>query len=172
MCRIQRFVIPREAKESPGTAYDDELPSRRLPRPYGLAMTAVVGRWFIRFAWAIDQHGRRDQGSTLQWISNESRIPYAERKLATSRASPKDDIRPPYHQNELAPGPARYAERIIATSRASPKDVIRPPGYQNVLAPGPAGGYLPKSLPMPPRTSPTWSSLILALMPSMSWLTC
>ena len=61
---------------------------------------------------------------------------YAERKLATSRAGPKDLIRPPDHQNASAPGHTRYAERKLATSRAGPKDLIRPPDHQNASAPG------------------------------------
>ena len=50
-------------------------------------------------------------------------------------SEPNGVIRPPGHQNALAPGPARYAERKPATSRESPKDVIRQPDHQNELSP-------------------------------------
>ena len=59
----------------------------------------------------------------------EDADPYNTNSIRRAEASdqsrrPNGVIRPPGHQNEMAPGPARYAERKLATSRASPKDVI------------------------------------------------
>ena len=118
--------------------------------PLGLAMTVVVGGWWFRIGWAIIEAGRR--GMPPPYCTNSIRragtsdrssgpndlilspdhqnelapgpARYAERKLATGRASPKDVVPPPDYQNELDPGPARYAEWKPATGRAGPKDAV------------------------------------------------
>ena len=53
-------------------------------------------------------------------------------------SGPNGLIRPPGHQNELAPGPARYAERKLATSRVSPMALFAHQGIRtNWLWPRP-----------------------------------
>ena len=122
--------------QSPGRQYESQRVTRRFPRSLrSLGMTDLGDCAFVR-ARRLSNMGGGRQPAPYNECPKNSRIPYAERKLATNRASPKDVIQPPDHQNELAPGPARYAERKIATSRASPKDVIQPPDHQNELPAG------------------------------------
>ena len=110
--------------QSPGRQYESQRVTRRFPRSLrSLGMTDLGDCAFVR-ARRLSNMGGGRQPAPYNECPKNSRIPYAERKIATSRASPKDVIHPPDPQNELPAG----ASRLICRRACRCRPGRRPPG--------------------------------------------